>query len=81
VWPFTISLALYIAIQVFGPLMFTESFHYTPGEAAAMNSWFWGGKHLSGSDLAGSARDYRARDLLNARPATTQGARQSICTT
>ena len=43
VWPFTISLALYIAIQVFGPLMFTESFHYTPGEAAAMNSWFWGG--------------------------------------
>ena len=41
--PFTISLALYIAIQVFGPLMFTESFHYTPGEAAAMNSWFWGG--------------------------------------
>jgi len=41
--PFTISLALYIAIQVFGPLMFTESFHYSPGEAAAMNSWFWGG--------------------------------------
>jgi OPA family glycerol-3-phosphate transporter-like MFS transporter len=41
VLPFTISLALYIAIQVFGPLMFTESFHYTPAEAAAMNAYFW----------------------------------------
>ena len=47
VLPFTISLALYIAIQVFGPLMFTESFHYTPGEAAAMNSWFWGGNVIA----------------------------------
>jgi len=45
--PFTISLALYIAIQVFGPLMFTEAFHYTPGEAAAMNSWFWGGNVIA----------------------------------
>jgi OPA family glycerol-3-phosphate transporter-like MFS transporter len=41
--PFTISLSLYIAIQAFGPLIFTESFHYTPGDAAAMCSWFWGG--------------------------------------
>jgi hypothetical protein len=45
--PFTISLALYIAIQVFGPLMFTESFHYTPGDAAAMNSYFWGGNIIA----------------------------------
>ena len=35
------SLALYIAIQAFGPLMFTESFHYTPGDAAAMCAKFW----------------------------------------
>jgi OPA family glycerol-3-phosphate transporter-like MFS transporter len=41
VMPFTISLSLYVAIQVFGPLMFTESFHYTPAEAARMNSYFW----------------------------------------
>lgn len=39
--PFTISLSLYIAIQAFGPLMFTESFHYTPADAARMNSYFW----------------------------------------
>jgi MFS family permease len=39
--PFTISLALYIAIQAFGPLMFTESFHYTPADAAAMCAYFW----------------------------------------
>ena len=39
--PFTISLCLYIAIQAFGPLMFTESFHYTPADAARMNSYFW----------------------------------------
>ncbi len=43
VWPFTISLSLYIAIQAFGPLIFTESFHYTPGDAAAMCSYFWAG--------------------------------------
>jgi nitrate/nitrite transporter NarK len=47
VWPFTISLSLYIAIQAFGPLIFTESFHYTPGEAAAMCSWFWGGNIIA----------------------------------
>jgi sugar phosphate permease len=41
VMPFTISLSLYIAIQAFGPLMFTESFHYTPADAARMNSYFW----------------------------------------
>ena len=34
-------------VQVFGPLMFTESFHYTPGEAAAMNSYFWAGYVLA----------------------------------
>jgi MFS family permease len=39
--PFTISLSLYIAIQAFGPLMFTESFHYSPADAARMNSYFW----------------------------------------
>jgi len=41
VMPFTISLSLYIAIQAFGPLMFTESFHYIPADAARMNSYFW----------------------------------------
>jgi OPA family glycerol-3-phosphate transporter-like MFS transporter len=41
VMPFTLSLSLYIAIQVFGPLMFTESLHYTPADAARMNSYFW----------------------------------------
>ena len=41
VMPFTISLSLYIAIQAFGPLIFTESFHYTPADAARMNSYFW----------------------------------------
>ena len=41
VLPFTVSLALYIAIQAFGPLMFTESFHYTPADAAAMCAYFW----------------------------------------
>jgi OPA family glycerol-3-phosphate transporter-like MFS transporter len=39
--PFTLSLSLYFAIQVFGPLMFTESFHYTPADAAAMCAYFW----------------------------------------
>jgi MFS family permease len=41
VLPFTVSLSLYIAIQAFGPLMFTESFHYTPAAAAAMCAYFW----------------------------------------
>ena len=41
VLPFTVSLALYIAIQAFGPLMFTESFHYSPADAAAMCAYFW----------------------------------------
>jgi sugar phosphate permease len=35
------NLTLYIAIQGLGPLMFTESFHYTPAEAAKMNEYFW----------------------------------------
>ena len=47
VWPFTISLSLYIAIQAFGPLIFTESFHYTPGDAAAMCSYFWAGNIIA----------------------------------
>ena len=38
---FTVSLSLYLAIQVFGPLMLTESFHYTPADAAAMCAYFW----------------------------------------
>jgi len=41
VLPFTLSLSLYLAIQAFGPLMFTESFHYTPADAAAMCAYFW----------------------------------------
>jgi len=45
--PFVISLSLYIAIQAFGPLMFTKSFQYSPGDAAAMTSWFWGGNILA----------------------------------
>jgi OPA family glycerol-3-phosphate transporter-like MFS transporter len=35
------NLTLYFAIQGFGPLMFTEAFHYTPAEAAKMNGYFW----------------------------------------
>ena len=35
------NLTLYFAIQGFGPLMFTEAFHYTPAEAAKMNEYFW----------------------------------------
>jgi OPA family glycerol-3-phosphate transporter-like MFS transporter len=37
----TANLTLYFAIQVFGPLMFTEAFHYTPAAAARMNEYFW----------------------------------------
>src|SRR5260370_40075094 len=37
----TANLTLYFAIQVFGPLMFTEAFHYTPAQAATMNEYFW----------------------------------------
>jgi OPA family glycerol-3-phosphate transporter-like MFS transporter len=37
----TANLTLYFAIQGFGPLMFTEAFHYTPAEAATMNEYFW----------------------------------------
>src|SRR5579863_8623475 len=37
----TANLTLYFAIQGFGPLMFTEAFHYTPAEAAKMNEYFW----------------------------------------
>ena len=37
----TANLTLYFAIQVFGPLMFTEAFRYTPAVAARMNANFW----------------------------------------
>jgi MFS family permease len=37
----TANLTLYFAIQAFGPLMFTEAFHYSPAEAAKMNEYFW----------------------------------------
>jgi len=30
-----------ITIQTFGPLMFTEAYHYKPAEAAAMTAKFW----------------------------------------
>ena len=55
--PFTLSLALYIAIQVFGPLMFTESFHYTPADAAAMNAKFWLG-NMGALIIVGVISDY-----------------------
>jgi len=35
------SLTLYFTIQPFGPLMFTQAFHYSAAEAAAMNAYFW----------------------------------------
>jgi len=35
------SLTLYFTIQPFGPLMFTQAFHYSPADAAAMNAYFW----------------------------------------
>jgi len=34
-------LLIYIAIQAFGPLMFTQVFHYSPAEAASINAYFW----------------------------------------
>jgi len=37
----TANLTLYFAIQGFGPLMFTQAFHYTPSDAAKMNEYFW----------------------------------------
>ena len=40
----TANLTLYFAIQGFGPLMFTEAFHYSPAEAAKMNEYFWLGE-------------------------------------
>ncbi len=35
------NLTLYFTIQPFGPLMFTQAFHYSPAEAASMNAYFW----------------------------------------
>jgi len=35
------NLVLYITIQAFGPLMFTDAFHYSPADAARLNSYFW----------------------------------------
>jgi MFS family permease len=37
----TANLTLYFAIQGFGALMFTEAFHYSPADAARLNSYFW----------------------------------------
>jgi nitrate/nitrite transporter NarK len=37
----TANLTLYFAIQAFGPLMFTEAYHYSPAVAARMNANFW----------------------------------------
>lgn len=34
-------LTVYVVIQAFGPLMFTEAFHYSSADAAAMNANFW----------------------------------------
>ena len=46
VWLLTVgvvaNLTLYFTLQPFGPLMFTEAFHYTPAQAASLNAWFWG---------------------------------------
>src|SRR5215469_10007524 len=67
--PFTISLCLYIAIQAFGPLMFTESFHYTPADAARMNSYFWLG-NLGALIVVGIISDR----LQVRRPISTIGA-------
>jgi OPA family glycerol-3-phosphate transporter-like MFS transporter len=54
--PFTISLSLYFAIQNFGPLMFTESFHYSPADAARMSSYFWLG-HMGALVMIGVISD------------------------
>ncbi len=35
------NLTLYFTITTFGPLMFTEAFHYSPSDAASMNYKFW----------------------------------------
>ncbi len=35
------NLTLYFTIQPFGPLMFTQAFHYAPAEAASLNAYFW----------------------------------------
>ncbi len=37
----TANLTLYFAIQVFGPLMFTEAYGYSPAIAARINANFW----------------------------------------
>jgi len=41
VFGITANLTLYFAIQAFGPLMFTEAFHYSLADAAKMNEYFW----------------------------------------
>lgn len=35
------NLTLYFTLQPFGPLMFTQAFHYSPAEAASLNAYFW----------------------------------------
>ena len=49
------NLTLYFAIQVFGPLMFTEAFHYTPAEAASdeSNTSGWRQRGRAGADGTG----------------------------
>jgi MFS family permease len=37
----TANLTLYFAVQGFGPLMFTDAYHYSPALAARINSNFW----------------------------------------
>lgn len=34
-------LMIYVVIQSFGPLMFTEAFHYSSAAAAEVNAYFW----------------------------------------
>ncbi len=41
------SLTLYFTIQPFGPLMFTQAFHYSPADANAMNAYFWAGNMVA----------------------------------
>jgi MFS family permease len=35
------NLTLYFTLMPFGPLMFTQAFHYSPAEAASLNAYFW----------------------------------------
>ncbi|HLX38162.1 MAG TPA: MFS transporter [Candidatus Binataceae bacterium] len=50
-------LTLYFTIQPFGVLMFVQSFHYNPAEAASLNAFFWGG-NIFVLILTGIVSDY-----------------------